>query len=121
MAKVGQWVTDSKSGAYCKLTFKNGEKIYINHDKGGFKGGWLTIDRVRGTFFSFDMDRVFTCDLDSREGKHALSCLTRDVETRSLDGTPLGAFVKYLKSSGSVHEVIARCRALMAISRSSIP
>lgn len=121
MAKVGQWVTDSKSGAYCKFTFNDGEKIYITHDKGGCKGGWLTIDRVRGTFFGLGMDRIFTCDLESEEGKSALSFLTRDVEIRSLYGTPLGAFVKYLKSSGSVAEVIARCGALMAIYRPPRP
>ena len=121
MAKVGQWVSDSKAGAYCKLTFNNGEKIYINHDKGGFKGGWLTIDRVSGTFLGFDMDRIFTCDLDSDEGQSALSCLTRDVEPESLYRTPLGAFVKYLRSSGSVDEVMARCRALMAIYGPSSP
>jgi hypothetical protein len=117
MTKVERWITDPEKGASCKLIFDNGEKIRIKHDKGWFKGGWLTIDRV--TFFGFNSDRVFACNLDSEEGKTALSYLTRDVEPRSLDATPLGAFVKYLKSSGSVDEVKARCRSLMAIHRSS--
>jgi hypothetical protein len=117
MAKVGRWVTDPEAGAYCKMTFDNREKIVIKHDKGGFNGGWLTIDRV--TFFGFTSDRVFACNLDSDEGKTALGYLTRDVESRSLDATPLGAFVKYLKTSGSVDEVKARCRSLMAIYRTS--
>jgi hypothetical protein len=116
MAKVGRWVSKPNAGAYCKMTFDNGEKVFITHDKGGFKGGWLTIDRL--TFFGLHSDRVFACNLDSEEGKTALSYLARDVEPRSLDATPLGAFVKYLKSSGSVDEVKARCRSLMAIHRS---
>ena len=31
MAKVGQWVTDPKAGAYCRITLDNGEKIVVNH------------------------------------------------------------------------------------------
>lgn len=117
MTKVGRWVTDPKAGAYCKLTFDNGEKILINHDKGGFKGGWIIIDRV--TYFGFGSERVFACNLDGEEGKTALAFLTADAEPRSLDATPLGAFVKLLKSATSVAEVTARCKSLMAIHRDS--
>jgi hypothetical protein len=39
MAKVGVFVTDPKAGAYCRITLDKGEKIVINHDKGGFNGG----------------------------------------------------------------------------------
>ena len=119
MAKVGRWVTDPKAGAYCTLTFNTGEKIVINHDKGGFKGGWIVIERLK--FFGFSSERVFACHLDGEEGKAALTSITGDVEPRSLDATPLGAFVKYVKNSESVAEVKARCGALMMNSRQSRP
>ena len=115
MAKIGPWVKNRKGGESCKLKFDNGQRIVIKHDKGGFKTGWLTIDRL--TFFHVHSERVFACNLDSEEGKSALGYLTRDVEPKSLDATPLGAFVKYLKSSTSVEEVKGRCRSLMAIYR----
>ena len=115
MTKIGRWVTDPKAGGYCTITLDSGDKIVVNHDKGGFKGGRLTIERLK--FMGFSSDRIFACDLDAAEGKSALSFLTRDAQERSLDGTPLGAFVKYLKTCGSVDEVKARCAALMAIHR----
>jgi hypothetical protein len=102
MTKVGRWVTDPKAGAYW---------ILINHDKGGFKGGWIIIDRVK--YFGFRSERVFACNLDSEEGKTALA------EPRSPDATPLGAFVKFRKSATSVVEVKARCKSLMTIHRES--
>ena len=39
MPKVGRFVTDPRAGAYCRITLDSGEKIIVNHDKGGFKGG----------------------------------------------------------------------------------
>ena len=39
MGKVGRFVSDPKEGAYCQITLDSGEKILVNHDKGGFKGG----------------------------------------------------------------------------------
>jgi hypothetical protein len=112
MAKVGQWITDPKAGAYCRITLDSGEKTVVNHDKGGFKGGWVTIERLK--LLDFSSDRIFACNLDSAESKAALSILTRDAQPRSLDATPLGAFVKLVKDSPSVAEVEARCRAVMA-------
>ena len=46
MAKVGRFVTDPKPGAYCQVVLDSGEKIIVNHDKGGFKGfqGWVAHD-----------------------------------------------------------------------------
>jgi hypothetical protein len=113
MGKVGRWVTDPKAGAYCKIALGGGETIIVNHEKGGFNGGWLSIERVK--FMGLSSDRVFACNLDSEEGKTALRFLTRDATERSLDATPLGAFVKYVQSSQTVEEVKARCRSLMAI------
>lgn len=113
MGKVGRWITDPKAGAYCKITLNGGEKIVVNHAKGGFNGGWLTIERLK--LMGLSSERVFACNLDTEEGKTALRFLTRDATERSLDATPLGAFVKYVQGSQTVEEVKARCRSLMAI------
>jgi hypothetical protein len=113
MGKVGRWITDPKAGAYCTVTLDSGEQIIINHDKGGFKGGWLTVERLK--FLGFSSDRIFACNLDSQEGKAALTFLTRDAQARSIDATPLGAFVNYLKTCPSLAEVKARCNSLTAI------
>jgi len=113
MGKVGRWITDPKAGAYCTITLDSGEKVIINHEKGGFKGGWLRIERVK--LFGLSSDPIFACNLDSDDGKTALSFLTRDAQEKSLDATPLGAFVKYLQTSRSVDEVKARVAALAAI------
>ena len=43
MGKVGRFVTDPKAGAYCQIALDSGEKILVSHDKGGFKGGHLSI------------------------------------------------------------------------------
>jgi hypothetical protein len=53
MGKVGRWVTDPKAGGYCKITLDSGERIVVNHDKGGFKGGRVTIER--STFLGFEL------------------------------------------------------------------
>ena len=74
MAKVGRFVIDPKAGAYCQITLDSGEKIIVNHDKGGFKGGRLTIEVSR--LMGFSSERIFTCDLDSPEGAAALGRLT---------------------------------------------
>jgi hypothetical protein len=111
MAKVGRWVTDPKAGAYCKITLDSGEKIIVNHDKGGFKGGSLTIEVPK--FMGLSSDRIFVCNLDSHEGKTALTFLTRDAQAGSLDATPLGAFVKYLTTCRSVAEVKTCCTSLV--------
>jgi hypothetical protein len=113
MGKVGRWITDPKAGAYCTITLDSGEKILVNHDKGGFKGGRLTIDRLK--LLGFGSERVFECDLDNQQGQTALSFLTREAQAQSLDATPLGAFVKYLKDCPSVGNVKVRCASLMAI------
>jgi len=112
MAKVGRFVTDPKAGAYCQITLDSGEKIMVNHGAGGFKGGWLTIEVLK--FMGFSSERIFACDLDSPEGRAALTHLTRDAGKGSVEATPLGAFVEHLRVCGSVAEVKTRCAALMS-------
>jgi hypothetical protein len=111
MAKVGLFVKDL-NGTYCRLTLDNGEHILVNHDTSGFTA-WLVIERLR--LLGFSAERIFACDLEADEGKTALEFLTRDAAPGSVAASPLGAFVKYLKTCQSVAEVKVRCSALMAI------
>jgi len=113
MAKVGRFVTDPKAGAYCRIALDSGEKILVNHEGSGFKDGRVTIDVLK--FLGFSSDRIFTCDLDSPEGRAALTHLTRDARQGSVEATALGAFVAHVKSCKSVAEVKTGCAALMSI------
>ena len=110
MAKVGRFVIDPRAGSYCQITLDSGEKIVINHDKGGFKGGHVTIEVPK--FLGLSSDRIFACDLDSEHGRAALTRLTRDARPGSVEATPLGAFVEYVKACRSVAEVKTKCAAL---------
>ena len=112
MSKVGRFVVDPKVGAYCQIVLDSGQKLLVNHDKGGFKGGWLTIEAIK--LFGFSSDRIFACSLDSPEGKAALAQLTRDAKEGSVEATPLGAFVRYVKDCTSVSDVQELCKALLA-------
>jgi len=112
MAKVGPFIIDPKVGAYCRITLDSREKILVNHDKGGFKGGLLTIEVSK--LLGWSADQVFTCDLDSPEGKAALAQLTGASSMGSVRGTPLGAFVEYIKDCRSVADVKTKCAALLS-------
>ena len=110
MAKVGRFVTDPRAGAYCQVTLDTGEKIVVNHEKGGFKGGRLTIEVSK--FLGLSSDQLFECDLDSPQGQAVLAWLTRGAEPGSVAATPLGAAVEFVKDSGSLAELRTRCAAL---------
>jgi hypothetical protein len=112
MAKVGPFITDPKAGAYCQITLDSGEKLIVNHDKGGFKGGRITIELSK--FMGFGSERFFSCDLDSPEGQAAITQLTRDARPGSVEATPLGAVVECVKRCASVADVKARCATLMS-------
>jgi len=112
MPKVGRFVTDPRAGAYCQITLDSGEKIVVSHDKGGFKGGLLTIEVSR--FMGFSSERIFACNLDSPAGQDALASLTRGAEPGSLAASPLGAAVEFVKAAGSLVELQTRCAALMS-------
>jgi len=112
MPKVGRFVTDPRVGAYCQITLDGGEKIIVNHEKGGFKGGLMTIEVSR--LLGFRSERVFACHLESPQGVAALARLTRDAEPGSLQATPLAAFVEYVKDAGTLDELRRRCAALMS-------
>jgi hypothetical protein len=110
MAKVGPFITEPNAGAYCQITLDSGEKLIVNHDKGGFKGGRITIELSK--FMGFSSQRIFSCDLDSPVGKAALAQLTREARPGSVEATPLGAVVECVKHCASVADVKTRCGAL---------
>jgi hypothetical protein len=112
MPKVGRFVTDPRAGAYCQITLDSGEKVVVNHEKGGFKGGALTIEVSR--LMGLRSDRVFACDLDTPPGQRVLAWLTRGAEPGSIAATPLGAAVEFVKDAGTLAELRARCAALAA-------
>jgi hypothetical protein len=111
MAKVGRFVTDPGVGAYCQITLASGEKVIVNHDKGGFKGGRVIIEVPK--FMGLSSDRIFTCDLDSPDGRAALGRLQQNAPEGSVEATPLGAFVEHLRHCASVAAVKETCAALM--------
>ncbi len=111
MSKVGRFVTDPKAGAYCQIVLDSGEKFIINHDKGGFKGGHVTMETSK---WWGGGSRFFDCDLDATAGKAVLARLTRGAAEGSVDATPLGAFVNYVKDCKSLEDVKSRCAALQA-------
>jgi len=112
MAKVGRFVTD-RAGAFCQISLDSGEKILVDHEGRRFNDGRVTIEVLK--FLRFAADRIFTCDLDSPEGRAALAHLTRDARPGIVEGTALGAFVAHVKSCKSVAEVKTSCAALMSI------
>lgn len=112
MAKVGQFVVDPGAGSYCKITLDSGEKVIVNHDKGGFKGGHVAIEVSK--LMGFSSERIFDCDLDSPAGQAAMAELTRNAQPGSVGATPLGAFVEHVKGCASVADVKSKSAALMS-------
>ena len=110
MGKVGQFITDPKAGAYCDVVLDNGDKVLVNHTKGGFKGGWLTIEKRKW----FGSDMLFKCDLDSAQGKAVLAQLTRGMAPDDVHATPLYAFVAAIKDCPNAEAVKVKCGALSA-------
>ncbi|HKZ07473.1 MAG TPA: hypothetical protein VJU81_18545 [Methylomirabilota bacterium] len=112
MAKVGAFVTDPGAGAYCQIKLDSGEKVLVNHPKGGFKGGPVTITEVKWMGLASG-ETLFECDLDSPEGKALLTRLRPvSVPPDSAWATPLGILVAHVQECRSLAEVRARCAAL---------
>lgn len=85
----------------------------LNHDKGGFKGGRLTIVELKWMGFGSG-DTLLNCDLDSPNGKAVLARLTAGAPAGSADATALGAFVRFVKGCASLPDVKTKCAALLA-------
>ena len=75
MGKVGRFVTDPKAGAFCQIALDSGEKILVSHDKGGFKGGRLSITTLKWLGLASG-ETLFELDLDAPKGKAILGRLT---------------------------------------------
>jgi hypothetical protein len=112
MARVGAFVTDPRAGAYCRIKLDSGEKVLVAHDKGGFKGGHLTIEVSK--LMGLSADRIFECDLDTPAGQALLERLTAGAEPGTARATPLGALVHHVATCASVAEVKAACAVLPA-------
>jgi hypothetical protein len=107
MPKVGRFVTDPNAGSYCRITLESGEEIIVSHHK------WrLTIELSK--LLGFNSHRIFTCDLETPEGRTALAEVTRGAHPESVDATPLGAFVKHVKNCGTAADVKVRCTVLVS-------
>lgn len=112
MGKVGRFVTDPKAGAYCQITLDSGEKILVNHDKGDFKGGRLTIHTVKWLGFGAS-ELLLALDLELPAGRDALARLTASAPGGSSGATPIGVLVDHVKDCHSVDEVRSRGAALV--------
>jgi hypothetical protein len=113
MGKVGRFVTDPKAGAYCQIALDSGEKVLVSHDKGGFKGGHLSIATMKWLGLASG-ETLFTLDLDTPAGKAVLARLTAGAPEGSARATPLGALVEHVKDCPTASDVRARCAALGA-------
>jgi len=111
MSKIGRFVTDPKAGAYCQIALDSGERILVNHDRGGFKGGHVTITTVKWLGFAAG-ETLLDLDLDGAAGRAALARLTAGAAPGSVGATPLGAVVEYVKACRSSEEVRARVAGL---------
>jgi hypothetical protein len=111
MAKVGRFVTDPKAGAYCQIVLDSGEKILVNHDKGGFKGGAVTVSQVKWMGL-VGGETFLRLDLDAPAGKAVLAQLTTGAPEGSARATPLGAVVERLRGCATLGDVRTRCSAL---------
>ena len=110
--KVGRFVSDSKAGAYCQIALECGEKILVNHDKAGFKGGaGVTISQVN--CLGLGDETVFQCDLESAAGKAAMAGLTTGLDPESVGATPLGAFVEHGQACGDFAAVKSKAAGLV--------
>ena len=109
MAKVGRFVTDPKAGAYCQITLDSGEKIVVNHDKGGLTGARFTL--AQSTLRGLSSSPLVGWDRARPGAAAALRRLT--AHAQGAEATPLGAFVECVKHCASVAEVKTRCATLM--------
>jgi hypothetical protein len=111
MGKVGRFVSDPKAGAFCQITLDSGEKILVSHDKGGFKGGRLSIATLKWLGLASG-ETLFELDLDAPRGKAIFARLAAGAPEGSARATPLGALVEHVKDCRSADDVRARCAAL---------
>ena len=113
MATIGPLIVEPGTGSYCWVTLDSGEQILVNHDTEGAETGCITIEASKA--FEFSSDPLFEFDLDSLEGKAALTKLMYSSRTKSVFASPLSIFVEYFKDCGSIAAVKRKCEALVLI------
>ena len=118
MTKVGRFVTDPKAGAYCQIALDSGEKILVSHDKGGFKGGTVTVSQVKWMGLGSG-ETFFSARLDTAEGRAALDRLERRTGVAAGDRAPLAVLLDCVSGCGSLAELRARCQGPAAGAGSS--
>jgi hypothetical protein len=106
LARV-HWVLVGNAGVYLAAL-----AIIVNHDKGGFNGGHLTIEVSK--FMGLSSERIFACHLDSPHGQSVRDWLTRGADRGSIAATPLDAAVEFVKNCGSLAELRKMCAELMS-------
>jgi hypothetical protein len=112
MSNVGPYRTGPQMGAYCEIRLANGQKIIVSHDKGpGIAGGRLTIEHSK--LLGFHTQLIFSCDLDSADGKAALEYISRGDAGAPVRIAPLLAFVTHVKDCASVADVRRICSGLI--------
>ena len=97
MGKVGRFINDPKAGAYCDVTLDNGDKVVVHHEKGGFQGGRLTVEKTKWM------------------GRAALARLIQGIALNSARATPLGAFAEYVKDCKSAADARMKLAAPLTV------
>ena len=113
MAKVGRVVTDPTAASYCRVTLDSGERIVVRHDVRRGAGGLLTVEAVRWWGLVAGAI-VFTCDLESVEGRRLWARLVEGAPPGSARATALGALIEYVKRCRSLSHVKAACEGLVS-------
>ena len=83
----------------------------MSHDKGGFKGGRLSIATLKWLGLASG-ETLFELDLDAPRGKAIFARLAAGAPEGSARATPLGALVEHVKDCRSADDVRARSAAL---------
>ena len=94
MSKVGRFVTDPRAGAYCQITLDSGEKIVVDHSRGGFQGGIFAVE-VRSSWDSAPSG--WSCATWTAGGSGGAGSADPRCRARERRATPLAAFVGYLR------------------------
>jgi hypothetical protein len=112
MGKIGAFINDPEHGEYCHVTLDSGETLFVSHEQHGPGFGFGRIGIGVSESWGPDADRIFACDLETREGRATLVQMARDAGLDITDGSPLRTLVHYIKDCRSVAEVSAKSAAL---------
>ena len=118
MATVGRVVSDPTVASYCRVSLNSGERIKVRHDVRRGAGGVLTVEEVRWWGLVTGAT-VFTCDVESAEGRRLWARLVEGAPPGSARATALGALIEYVKRCPSLRHVKMACEGLVSPGPSS--